>query len=130
MQQVLVDNYFLKTQNVLSLGATAKLVGSQEMKSLPSSPIGAGTAGFKNRTRQLQLNGPMVSNKHRRLTNSVSSANVHEMQRTSNLTPQMAQYNTAVKQVDVGRGDIDQEGQTPMSNQCQASEPVDQTQSK
>ncbi len=50
-QQVLVDNYFLKTQNLLSLGPGAKLAGQTELKSATSSPMAQGTMGLKNRTR-------------------------------------------------------------------------------
>ena len=93
---MLFDN-FLRTQNVVSLGTGGKLLGQQDMKSLPSSPGAAGAINLKNRTRQLQLNGPMVNNKNRRLTNSVSSANIPELQKQNCMTPQ-ACYNTVKQQ--------------------------------
>lgn len=37
LQQVMVDN-FLKTQNLMNLAPGGKLMSTQEMKSLPSSP--------------------------------------------------------------------------------------------
>mmetsp|Transcript_37441 Transcript_37441/g.49228 ORF Transcript_37441/g.49228 Transcript_37441/m.49228 type:complete len:167 (+) Transcript_37441:1550-2050(+) len=87
IQQVLVDN-FLKTQNLLNLAPGGKLLATQEMKSMPSSPSTQGALGVKNRARQLQVNnnGPLLNNKNRRLTTSVSSTNIPEF-RNQNFTP-------------------------------------------
>ena len=77
----MVDN-FLKTQNMMSLAPGGKLLGTQEMKSMPSSPSAQGALGVKNRARQLQIgnlaSGQMLNNKTRRLTTSVSSTNIPE----------------------------------------------------
>ena len=81
LQQALVDN-FLKSQNVLNLAPSHKLLGAQEMKSLPNSPGGNGALGLKSRAKQMQV----TSNKNRRLTNSVSTATIPELKRlTSNM---------------------------------------------
>ena len=99
LQQVLVDN-FLKTQNMLNLAPGGKLLGTQELKSMPSSPGNPGCAiGAKSRARQLQPGiGQMLSNKNRRLTTSVSSATIPEM-RNQNFTPK-SQYNTVKQPVE------------------------------
>jgi hypothetical protein len=72
------------------------------MKSLPNSPGGAGALGLKNRTRQLQMSGPMLSNKNRRLTSSASSSNIPPMRQQNQLTQSHAAYNT-VGQSNTGR---------------------------
>ena len=100
IQQVLVDN-FLKTQNMLSLATGGKLLSTQELKSMPSSPGNPNCAiGAKNRTRQLQsgTTGQVLNNKNRRLTTSVSSTTIPEM-RNQNFTPQ-SHYNTVKQQLE------------------------------
>ena len=49
LQQVLVDN-FIQTQNALKIASNGKLLSTQEMKSVPSSP-GGPAISMKNRTR-------------------------------------------------------------------------------
>ena len=79
VQQVLVDN-FLKSQNVLNLVPSHKLLGSAEIKSLPHSP--GAKWGLKSRPSQKQV----TNNKNRRLTNSVSTTTIPEMKKlTGNL---------------------------------------------
>ena len=104
MQQVLVDN-FLKSQNLLSLAPGGKLLQTQEMKSVPSSPgAQSGKGAFsQNRARKLQMNGgASLNNKNRRLTTSMSSANLPELKKQSELTPKSG-YNSVKPTLNTGR---------------------------
>lgn len=102
LEQVLVNN-FLKTQNMLSLASNGKLTtAAQELKSVPSSPGGAGGLNVRSKSRQLQLNmnGPQQSTaRSRRLASSMSSTNFPELRKQNDFAPSAA-YNTAKQSVD------------------------------
>ena len=61
--------------------------------------MATGPISLKGRTRQLQMSsGPLVSNKNRRLTSSVSSSNIPQLKPVN-----AGAYNTVGQGVNTGR---------------------------